>query len=119
MAEITCKAVARVGVDLSKRVFQVHAVDRSGRVLLAKAMSLERFFAWCAELPGGCLVAMEYWSPEGWLVHSDQLALLQAFSNQGRDRGYLVLVELDAGPGPVSLAEVIGAVQQAETALAR
>lgn len=82
-----------------------------------------RYYLGASYFPGtpsaGCLVAMEYWSPEGRLVHSDQLALLQAFSHQGRDRGYLVLVELDAGPGPVSLAEVIGAIQQAETALAR
>lgn len=59
MSEITCAAVVRVGVDLSKRVYQVHAVDRGGRVLLAKALSPGRFFAWCAELPAGCLVAME------------------------------------------------------------
>lgn len=59
MTEITRTAVARVGVDLSKRVFQVHAVDRAGRVVLAKAMSAERFLAWCAELPAGCVVAME------------------------------------------------------------
>lgn len=59
MKEITRLTVARVGVDLSKRVFQVHAVDRSGRVILAKAMSPERFFAWCAELPTGCVVATE------------------------------------------------------------
>jgi transposase len=59
MAEITRSAMAQVGVDPSKRVFQVHAVDRAGRMLLAKAMSPDRFFAWCAELPAGCLVAME------------------------------------------------------------
>ena len=59
MTEITRSAVARVGVDLSKRVFQVHAVDRAGQRLMAKPMSSERFFAWCAELPVGCLVAME------------------------------------------------------------
>ena len=51
--------VARVGVDLSKRVYQVHAVDRSGKVLLAKAMSPERFLAWCRELAAGCMVATE------------------------------------------------------------
>ena len=51
--------VARVGVDLSKRVYQVHAVDRTGKVLLAKAMSPERFLVWCADLPAGCLVATE------------------------------------------------------------
>ena len=59
MAEITRALVARVGVDLSKRVFQVHAVDRAGRQQLAKAMSPQRFYAWCAELPAGCMVAME------------------------------------------------------------
>jgi len=59
MTEITCSAVVRVGVDLSKRVFQVHAVDRGGRVVLARPLSPDRFFAWCAELPGNCIVAME------------------------------------------------------------
>lgn len=59
MTEITRSAVARVGVDLSKRVFQVHAADRAGQRLMVKPMSPERFFAWCAELPVGCLVAME------------------------------------------------------------
>ena len=59
MTEITRTAIARVGVDLSKRVYQVHAVDRSGRVVLARPMSVERFFAWCTEPPAGCLVAME------------------------------------------------------------
>jgi transposase len=59
MTEITRSVPARVGVDLSKHVFQVHAVDRTGRVVVAKPMSPERFFAWCTELPAGCLVAME------------------------------------------------------------
>ena len=59
MAEVIWSSVARVGVDLSKRVFQVHAVDRAGRVVLAKALTPDRFYAWCAELPVGCLVAME------------------------------------------------------------
>ena len=34
-------------------------VDRTGRVVATRALSVERFFAWCAELPPGCLVAME------------------------------------------------------------
>ena len=59
MAEVTRALVARVGVDLSKRVYQVHAVDRGGRVVMAKALTVERFFAWCAQLPAGCMVAME------------------------------------------------------------
>jgi transposase len=59
MAEITRSAITRVGVDLSKRVYQVHAVDRHGRVVLVKAFSVDRFFAWCSTLPAGCVVAME------------------------------------------------------------
>ena len=59
MAEVTRDELARVGVDLSKRVYQVHALDRRGRVVVARAMTPERFFAWCAQLPDGCLVAME------------------------------------------------------------
>jgi transposase len=59
MAEITRALIARVGVDLSKRVYQVHAVDRSGRQVLARALSVDRFYAWCAQLPAGCTVAME------------------------------------------------------------
>lgn len=59
MSKVTGSWAVRVGVDLSKRVYQVHAVDRHGRVVLVKAMSPERFFAWCAELPAGCVVAME------------------------------------------------------------
>jgi transposase len=59
MSEITRGVVCRVGVDLSKRVFQVHAVDRSGRVVLARPMLPDRFFAWCGGLPVGVIVAME------------------------------------------------------------
>lgn len=59
MKETTRAPIARVGVDLSKRVYQVQAVDRAGQRALAKAMSVERFYAWCAQLPAGCLVAME------------------------------------------------------------
>jgi transposase len=59
MTEVTCVSVARVGVDLSKRVFQVHAVDRQSRVVVSKAMTPSAFFTWCALLPDACLVAME------------------------------------------------------------
>jgi transposase len=51
--------ITRVGVDLAKRVIQVHAVSGSGRVVTGKALSRDRFMAWCAQLPPGCLVAME------------------------------------------------------------
>jgi transposase len=50
---------ARVGVDLSKRVIQVHAVDAGACVLINRALSRDKFLAWCAQLPAGCLIVME------------------------------------------------------------
>lgn len=59
MGEITRALIARVGVDLAKRVIQVHAVDAAGRRVVARALKRDQFMAWCAQLPAGCLVAME------------------------------------------------------------
>jgi transposase len=59
MSEITRALVARVGVDLAKRVIQVHAVDAAGRRVVARALSRNQFMSWCAQLPPGCMVAME------------------------------------------------------------
>ena len=44
MAEVTRSQVFRVGVDLSKRLFHVHAVDRTDRVALNKAMAPQAFY---------------------------------------------------------------------------
>jgi len=59
MSEITRASIARVGVDLAKQVIQVHAVDGGGRRVVARALKREQFLAWCAQLPAGCVVAME------------------------------------------------------------
>ena len=59
MTEITRALIARVGVDLAKNVIQVHAVDGAGKRVVARAFRREQFVAWCAQLPAGCLVAME------------------------------------------------------------
>jgi transposase len=59
MAEITRALMARVGVDLAKNVIQVHAVDAAGRRVVTRAFKRDQFLAWCAQLPPGCLVAME------------------------------------------------------------
>jgi transposase len=59
MAEITRALIARVGVDLAKQVIQVHAVDAAGRRVVARALKRDQFLDWCAQLPPGCLVAME------------------------------------------------------------
>ncbi len=59
MSEITRALIVRVGVDLAKNVIQVHAVDGAGRRAVARAIKRDQFLAWCAQLPPGCLVAME------------------------------------------------------------
>jgi transposase len=59
MSEITRVLIARVGADLAKRVIQVHAVDAAGRRVASRSLKPEQFMAWCAQLPPGCLVAME------------------------------------------------------------
>lgn len=61
MSEITRVPlpIVRVGVDLAKKVIQVHAVDATGRRVVSRALRREQFEAWCSQLPGGTLVAME------------------------------------------------------------
>lgn len=49
----------RVGVDLAKRVIQVHAVNEAGKVQTTRALRREQFIEWCTQLPPGCVVAME------------------------------------------------------------
>jgi transposase len=51
--------ITRVGVDLAKQQIQVHAVDAAERVVVAKSLRRDKFAAWCAQLPAGCIVAME------------------------------------------------------------
>ena len=61
MSEITrlMLLIVRVGVDLAKNLIQVHAVDASGRRVVARAFKRDQFFGWCEQLPKGCVVAME------------------------------------------------------------
>jgi transposase len=59
MDKVIREGVVRVGVDLAKRVIQVHAVDAAGRVVTARALPRDKFMAWCTQLPPGCVVAME------------------------------------------------------------
>ena len=51
--------ITRVGVDLAKRVLQVHAVDASGQRVTSRALSRDKFLPWCAQLAPGCMLAME------------------------------------------------------------
>ena len=74
MSEISRNLICRVGVDLAKRVYQVHGVDGFEKVSMARAMTPERFFEWCRTLQPGCVVAMESCSGAHHL--SRRLALL-------------------------------------------
>lgn len=51
--------ITEVGVDLARRVIQVHARDSAGRTILARAFSRERFLLWVASLPPGTSITME------------------------------------------------------------
>ena len=68
-----------VGLDLAKRVFQVHAAGADGGVVLRRKLSCGQVLAFFAELPR-CVVAMEacatahYWAREiGKLGHDVRL----------------------------------------------
>jgi hypothetical protein len=54
-----CGEAVRVGVDLAKRVIQVHAVDGGEQVPTSRALRRDQFLAWCVRLPEGCMVAMQ------------------------------------------------------------
>lgn len=50
--------VAIIGVDLAKRVFQLHGAAADGSVLFRKKLTRERFLSFLASQPP-CVVAME------------------------------------------------------------
>ena len=45
------------GVDLAKRLIQVHAVEAAGRVVTVRMLERDKFAPWCAHLPPGCAFA--------------------------------------------------------------
>ena len=66
---INLSSVTTVGLDLAKHVFQVHCVDASGRVVVAKPIRRNKLLEFFASLPP-CLVGLEasgsahYWARE-------------------------------------------------------
>jgi transposase len=50
--------VTTIGLDLAKHVFQVHGIDASGRMIVAKALWRKNVLAFFAQLPE-CLVGRE------------------------------------------------------------
>jgi transposase len=58
MQEPSAMQVTTVGLDLAKSVFQVHAVDAGGRVVIRKALRRAQVLPFFAKLPP-CLLGME------------------------------------------------------------
>ena len=63
------KSITTIGVDLAKKVFQVHGVDAQGKVVVARKLKRKEVLVYFAKLPP-CLVGMEacgsahYWARE-------------------------------------------------------
>ena len=51
-------SVTRVGLDLAKKVFQVHAIDANGEIVVARKLTRNQLVPFFAALPP-CVVAME------------------------------------------------------------
>ena len=51
-------SVTRLGLDLAKKVFQVHAVDVNGEIVVARKLARGKLVGFFSELPR-CVVAME------------------------------------------------------------
>jgi len=52
------KQITTIGVDLAKRVFQVHAVDAAGKVVLRRQLTRRQVVPFFRKLPG-CLIGLE------------------------------------------------------------
>jgi transposase len=63
------RTITTIGIDLAKKVFQVHGVDAEGKVVVARKLRRKEVLAFFAKLPP-CLVGMEacgsahYWARE-------------------------------------------------------
>ena len=61
--------VTRIGLDIAKQIFELHGVDRRGRVVVRKTLRRERVLEYFSQLPA-CEVALEacggahYWQRE-------------------------------------------------------
>jgi transposase len=55
---LNLSTATRVGLDLAKRVFQVHAVDAKGEIVAARRLTRSQPILFFAALPP-CVVAME------------------------------------------------------------
>jgi hypothetical protein len=62
---------------------------------------------WFPQTPSlGCLCASEQWDATGKRIQSDQQRIVDGLLSVGGADGYLIVIELDDQPRPVSLADV-------------
>ena len=50
--------ISTIGIDLAKNVFQIHAVDAAGKIILQKSLKRAAFLPFVSKLPP-CLIGME------------------------------------------------------------
>jgi hypothetical protein len=63
----------------------------------------------------GCMCALELWSSDdGHCLHSDQLALVNAYTSLQGQNGFVVVVELDDQSRPVDIYDVLTSILNAE-----
>ena len=55
---VVMSEIATIGLDIAKNVFQLHAVDRSGKIVLRKALRRSQVQGFFSRLPP-CLIGME------------------------------------------------------------
>ena len=85
--------VAIIGVDLAKRVFQLHGAAADGSVVFRKKLTRERFLPFLASQPP-CVVAMEACATaHGWGRETRELR--QANEILRKASAYVALAELD------------------------
>jgi transposase len=86
--------IATIGLDLAKRVFQIHGVDAAGAVVVRKALRRAQVLPFFAKLPS-CLVGMEacgtshHWARElirlGHRVRLMPPAYVKAYVKRGKN----------------------------------
>lgn len=90
--------IKRIGLDLAKNVFQIHAVDHHEHAVLRKPLRRDRMITFFTQLPP-CLIGIEacgtahYWARElprmGHTVRIIPPALVKPYLKRQRCRSYL------------------------------
>jgi transposase len=76
--------ITTIGIDLAKKVFQIHGVDAEGKIVVARKLRRKEVLAFFAKLPP-CLVGLR------------QCALLGARDCQARTHGEADATEVRQG----------------------